>query len=576
MRPAGWIPRLLHRLTHRRAGVHRHERSSPEESSPISTAERKWYSRYLAEAFVTIRDILFYSKLNVLLIAVPLAITSYLVHTNRILVFAANLIAVVPLSSLLTCATENIARESGDVVGALVNVTFGNLVEIVILIALYHNRLEVVQASLLGSILVNLLLILGIAILAGSFHHHQLAQNKEDAQTLACLLSFSVLSLLIPNAFYHSFQDAEIASAAVLTLSRVSSLTLLVVYLLYICLQIRKIPRHHPSIDVMSFDELSAAAAPSQDARSSSALLLPRSIRFQDEEAGRSRPAKTRARGDSLEMSALGGSGESQDESEELHDRFDLESSINGEELEPSPQSDKGRNSRSSIYQHPFSRQRSESLQSSNRYTSPAGQQRSRHHLSFSGSSTSLPRLLVGSSRPSAENLCDVYAPQESPPKIGRVASSLLLVISSLLVALCAEFMVDTLDDMVESGPFPQAFIGLIILPIAGNCAELFTATYVAAHGNFDLAIGVSVGSSVQISLLVTPLIVIAGWILQKDMTMYFDLFGTVALFATTFLVNVLIVYGKSNFLEGSLLFACYFIIAVGAYLFPAPENRAE
>jgi Ca2+:H+ antiporter len=151
----------------------------------------------------------------------------------------------------------------------------------------------------------------------------------------------------------------------------------------------------------------------------------------------------------------------------------------------------------------------------------------------------------------------------------------LLLVISSLLVAVCAEFMVDTLDDMVESGPFPQAFIGLIILPIAGNCAELFTATYVAANGNFDLAIGVSVGSSVQISLLVTPLIVIAGWILHRDMTMYFDLFGTVALFATTFLVNVLIVYGKSNFLEGSLLFACYFIIAVGAYLFPTPENRA-
>lgn len=65
-------------------------------------------------------------------------------------------------------------------------------------IALYHNRLEVVQASLLGSILVNLLLILGIAILAGSFHHHELSQNRQEGQTLACLLSFSVLSLLIP------------------------------------------------------------------------------------------------------------------------------------------------------------------------------------------------------------------------------------------------------------------------------------------------------------------------------------------------------------------------------------------
>ncbi len=133
--------------------------------------------------------------------------------------------------------------------------------------------------------------------------------------------------------------------------------------------------------------------------------------------------------------------------------------------------------------------------------------------------------------------------------------------------------MVDTLDDMAEAATFPQTFVGLIVLPIVGNCAELFTATYVAANGNFDLAIGVSVGSSVQISLLVTPLIVIAGWIMQKDMTMYFDLFATVALFATTFLVNVLLVHSKANFLPGSLLFACYFIIAVAAYLFPTPET---
>lgn len=74
----------------------------------------------------------------------------------------------------------------------------GNLLTNYRRIALYHNRLEVVQASLLGSILVNLLLILGIAILAGSFRHHELSQNRQEGQTLACLLSFSVLSLLVP------------------------------------------------------------------------------------------------------------------------------------------------------------------------------------------------------------------------------------------------------------------------------------------------------------------------------------------------------------------------------------------
>ena len=60
-------------------------------------------------------------------------------------------------------------------------------------IALSHNRLEVVQASLVGSILVNLLLVLGIAILAGTLRQQELSQNREEAQTLACLLSFSVV-----------------------------------------------------------------------------------------------------------------------------------------------------------------------------------------------------------------------------------------------------------------------------------------------------------------------------------------------------------------------------------------------
>lgn len=64
--------------------------------------------------------------------------------------------------------------------------------------ALYHDKFEVVQASILGSILVNLLLILGISILAGSFYNHEQRHDQDEAQGLACLLSVSVFSLLVP------------------------------------------------------------------------------------------------------------------------------------------------------------------------------------------------------------------------------------------------------------------------------------------------------------------------------------------------------------------------------------------
>ncbi|KAK5037632.1 hypothetical protein LTR13_004791 [Exophiala sideris] len=154
-------------------------------------------------------------------------------------------------------------------------------------------------------------------------------------------------------------------------------------------------------------------------------------------------------------------------------------------------------------------------------------------------------------------------------PTIGRKTAIVLLIVSSLLVTICRQFLVNALDDIISSGPFSQAFIGFIILPTAGNCAELLTATIVAARGDFDLAIGVSVGSSIQMSLFVTPFVVLAGWAMNKEMTMYFGLFEIVALFATTFLVNSLILSSKTNALEGSILCACYFIMGVGAYLFP-------
>jgi Ca2+:H+ antiporter len=97
---------------------------------------------------------------------------------------------------------------------------------------------------------------------------------------------------------------------------------------------------------------------------------------------------------------------------------------------------------------------------------------------------------------------------------------------------------------MVAHSPLSEPFIGLIILPIAGNVAEHITAMTVAAKNKMDLAIGVSVGSSIQIALFVTPLVVIVGWILDRDMTLYFSLFETVKLVATAFLVNFLILNG--------------------------------
>lgn len=119
--------------------------------------------------------------------------------------------------------------------------------------------------------------------------------------------------------------------------------------------------------------------------------------------------------------------------------------------------------------------------------------------------------------------------------------------------------MVDGISSITENGNVSVEFVGLILLPIVGNAAEHATAVTVAVKDKMDLAIGVAVGSSMQVSLFLIPLLVIIGWIMGNDcMTLSFDGFQVAVLFVAVLLVNYLIGDGKSHWLEGMLLCCLY------------------
>jgi Ca2+:H+ antiporter len=164
----------------------------------------------------------------------------------------------------------------------------------------------------------------------------------------------------------------------------------------------------------------------------------------------------------------------------------------------------------------------------------------------------------------------------EGEYEMSRTAAVVMLLASTGLVAICAEFLVDAIPNMTDNSSVSQAFIGLIILPIVGNAAEHVTAVTVATKNKMDLAIGVAVGSSIQIALFVTPLVVLLGWIMGRSMSLYFTLFETISLFVTAFVVNFLVLDGKSNYLEGTLLIAAYIIIAVAAFFYPDSASASE
>jgi Ca2+:H+ antiporter len=148
-------------------------------------------------------------------------------------------------------------------------------------------------------------------------------------------------------------------------------------------------------------------------------------------------------------------------------------------------------------------------------------------------------------------------------------AASIALVIVTILVAICADYLVGSIDSIVEKTGISRTFIGLILIPIVGNAAEHVTAVVVAYKGKMDLAIGVAIGSSLQIALFVTPFLVILGWIMHIEMTLHFHIFETVAFFISGLVVTFLIQDGKSNYLEGCLCLGMYMILALAFYVYP-------
>jgi len=145
--------------------------------------------------------------------------------------------------------------------------------------------------------------------------------------------------------------------------------------------------------------------------------------------------------------------------------------------------------------------------------------------------------------------------------------SLLILAVITLLVAVCSEYLVDSIDGITHAWGISETFAGMILLPIVGNAAEHLTAVSVSVKGKIDLAIGVAVGSSQQIAMMVTPLMVILGWIIGQPMSLYFEIFETAVLFMTVILVFALVLDGSSNWLEGSMLIGVYLILGIAFYV---------
>jgi Ca2+:H+ antiporter len=141
-----------------------------------------------------------------------------------------------------------------------------------------------------------------------------------------------------------------------------------------------------------------------------------------------------------------------------------------------------------------------------------------------------------------------------------------MLFLSTVLIALESEFLVGAIESVTALLGWSEFFIGIIIIPLIGNAAEHFTAVIMAWRNKIDLAFEIAVGSSTQIALLVTPLLVFIGLFMGRQMSIIFDYYEIVAVGLAVLIAQFISLDGESNWLEGSLLLAAYAIIAFGFY----------
>ncbi|GBB96166.1 hypothetical protein RclHR1_00270012 [Rhizophagus clarus] len=382
------------------------------QNSPTPTPPILYDSPLTPSVRKSLKIILTCSWINCLLIFIPFGYLAHIYKWGDTWTFVLNFLAILPLSKLYDFATVDASLRVGQSIGCLLNATFGNAVELIVsIIALTKGEIRVVQASLLGAIISNLLLILGMSFVIGGFLHHQQTFNQIIAQTSSGLMTLACISLIIPAAFNfavngNTFNDSGDIKQ-LLDLSHGSALVLLIIYILYIYFQLK---------------------------------------------------------------------------------------------------------THSNLYQ---------------------------------------------------------IEEEDDDPQLSLSIVLLLFVIVTFIAAFSAEYLVDSIKGLVESSGLSKTFIGLILLPIIGNAAEFTTAINAAARNKMSFAITIAAGSSMQIALFLTPFLVILGWIIGQDLTLYFQSFETVVLFISVIITNYLILDGKSNWFEGAMLLAAYIIISWAFFLYP-------
>ena len=152
-------------------------------------------------------------------------------------------------------------------------------------------------------------------------------------------------------------------------------------------------------------------------------------------------------------------------------------------------------------------------------------------------------------------------------PAAWTVTRSLVtLFVAAAAIGVVSEFLVGAVDEAGAELGLSKVFMGVIVIAVVGNAAEHSTAILVARKGQMDLALGIAMGSAMQIALFVAPVLVIAGHLIGHPMGLEFTVLEVSAVMLSVMTVSYLVLDGRTNWFEGVQLLAIYAILAMTFY----------
>jgi Ca2+:H+ antiporter len=345
---------------------------------------------------------------SLLLLAVPAAVVLRWQDADPLWIFVAACIAIVPLAGYMGRATENLAVTLGPSLGGLLNATFGNAAELIIaLFALSAGKIDIVKASITGSILGNILLVLGGAILAGGIRHRKQTFNRTAAGLGTTLMALAATGLLVPSVYFRIAGHDPRARASIEPLSEEIAVILLVTYLL--------------------------------------------SLVF-----------------------TLG------------------------------------------THRHLFA------------------------------------------------------AEEHETPEWSRGFAVMVLTAATVGVAAMSEMLVGSVEAAAHKLGMTDIFVGVIVVAIIGNAAEHSTAVLAAWKNKMDLSVSIAVGSSLQVAMLIAPVLVFAGLAMHQPMDLHFSPLEAIAVVIALGAMALVAHDGESHWMEGVMLLAVYAILALAFFHLPA------